>query len=105
MRNARLTGERFEPREGFEPHPFARARNARILYSERVARWEVEKGAQALTSGKAVREARVGSDWLVSEIFFHRGEAVVLEPEDLRGLVAERARALAVELATPAARA
>jgi proteasome accessory factor C len=105
MRNARLTGEHFEPREGFEPHPFARARNARILYSERVARWEVEKGAQALASGKAVREARVGSDWLVSEIFFHRGEAVVLEPEDLRRLVAERARTLAAGLATPAARA
>src|SRR5438477_2113907 len=64
VRNARVTGERFEPREGFEPHPFARARNARILYSERVARWEVEKGARALASGKAIREARVGSDWL-----------------------------------------
>ena len=79
---------------------------ASALYSERVARWELEKGARELVSGEAIGESRVGSpDWLVSEIFSYRGEAVVLEPEDLRALVAARARELAAALATPAARA
>ena len=77
----------------------------RILYSEKIARWMIEKGARPLVSGKALREGRFGREGLISEIFFHRGEAVVLEPEDLRALVAERARELAAELARPAARA
>jgi proteasome accessory factor C len=106
IRNARLTGGRFEPREGFEPHEFAGARKARIWFSPAIARWELEKGARPLVDGAALSESRVGSaDWLVSEIFSYRGEAVVLEPDDLRTLVAARARDLAAALATPAARA
>jgi proteasome accessory factor C len=106
IRNARTTAERFEPREGFDPHEFAGARRARIWFSPAIARWELEKGARPLVDGAAVADSRVGSaDWLVSEIFSYRGDAVVLEPEDLRRLVAERARELAAELATPAARA
>jgi predicted DNA-binding transcriptional regulator YafY len=105
MRNARLTSERFEPRPDFDPNLFARARRVRILYTKKVARWEIEKRALPLADGRALREDRFGVEGLVSEIFFHRGEAVVLEPEDLRTLVAERARELAAALATPAARA
>jgi predicted DNA-binding transcriptional regulator YafY len=42
----------------------------------------------------------VGSaDWLVGEILSHGGEAVVLEPPDLRQEVADRAKALAGALA------
>jgi predicted DNA-binding transcriptional regulator YafY len=41
----------------------------------------------------------VGSpEWLVGETLFYRGEAIVLEPEDLRKRIAERARELVREL-------
>jgi proteasome accessory factor BC len=97
MRNAKLHDERFEPRPGFDPHEFSRARVVRILYSPEVARWEVEKGgAQLRRGGSALADLRVGSlDWLFGEILAYRGEAVVLEPEDVRAAVAERARELA----------
>jgi predicted DNA-binding transcriptional regulator YafY len=41
----------------------------------------------------------VGSaEWLVGEILSYRGEAIVLEPDDLRRSMGVRARALASEL-------
>jgi proteasome accessory factor C len=100
MRSAGLTDERFEAREGFEPSRLRDARAARIWYSPQVARWRVERGgAEALVDGAAVGEAPVGStDWLVGEIFSYRGEAIVVEPADLRRQIAERARELAAEL-------
>ena len=95
MRNAKLRRPHFQPRAGFDPHEFSRARIVRIWYSPEVARWEVEKGARLLRDGAAVAELRVGStDWLVGEVLAHRGEAVVLEPQDLRAAVAERAAEL-----------
>jgi proteasome accessory factor C len=95
MRAARPAGETFEPREGFEPVRLRDARVARILYSKQVARWEVERGAQELVDGTALMEEKVGSpEWLVSEILRFLGEAVVVEPEDLRKLVASRAKTL-----------
>jgi proteasome accessory factor C len=95
MRNAKLTRRTFQPRPGFDPHEFSQARLVRIWYSPEVARWEVEKGARLLRDGSAVAELRVGStDWLVGEILAHRGQAVVLEPEELRAVVAKRARQL-----------
>jgi proteasome accessory factor C len=101
MRSASLTDERFEAREGFEPSRLRDARAARIWYSPQVARWRVERGgAQPLEDGAAVGEAPVGStDWLVGEIFSYRGEAIVVEPADLRRQIAERARELAADLA------
>jgi proteasome accessory factor BC len=99
MREARLTHERFEPREAFEPRGLRDARTARIWYSPEVARWEVERGAARLEDGAAVREMRVGTpEWLEQEILSFRGEAVVLEPEDLRKRIAARAGALVDEL-------
>jgi proteasome accessory factor BC len=96
MRNAKLRDKRFEPRPGFDPHEFSTARVVRILYSPDVARWEAEKGAQLRRDRSAVAELRVGSvDWLVGEILAYRGEAVVLEPEEVRAAVAARARELA----------
>jgi proteasome accessory factor C len=99
MRSATRTSERFEPREGFELHHLSDARVARILYDKSVARWELERGAQALKDGRAVAEQKVGSpEWLVGEILRFRGAASVLEPPDLRRSVARRARELLTEL-------
>ncbi len=63
------------------------------------ARWEVEKGAHPLADDSAVAEKPVGSEeWLVGEILSYRGEAVVLEPAELRRAVAQRAKDLQREL-------
>jgi predicted DNA-binding transcriptional regulator YafY len=99
MRSARLQRAHFEPREGFDPHEFRDARPARIWYSRQIARWEVEKGASPLADGSAVAEKPVGSpEWLVGEILSFRGEAVVLDPPELRQAVAKRAQELQREL-------
>ena len=99
MRSAKLTREKFEPREGFEPTRLRGAATARVLYSKEIARYEIERGARRLADGGAVRDIPVGSDeWLVSDILSKRGEAVVLEPVELRARVAARARELAKEL-------
>jgi proteasome accessory factor BC len=106
MRSARLQRQRFEPREGFDPHEFRDARAARIWYSPDVARWELEKGARRLADGSAVAERPVGSrEWLVGEILSYRGEAVVLEPAELRSELAARARELQRELGLSRVRA
>ena len=109
MRKARMTRDTFEPRAGFEPNRLRDARHARIWYSPELARWEIERNPErmhALKDGAAVSEAPVGSlEWLIGEIFSHRGEAVVLEPQDLRKAIAERARELARELGVSRLRA
>jgi proteasome accessory factor C len=99
MRSARLQRGHFEQREGFDPHEFRDARTARIWYSELIARWEFEKGARRLKDGSAAAERPVGSpEWLVGEILSYRGEAVVLEPPELRKEIAARAQAVQKEL-------
>ena len=99
MRNAKLTREKFERRAGFEPQALSDAQTARIWYSPAIARFKIERGATALRDGSAVQEVRFGSEeWLLSEILADRGEAVVLEPEELRPLIAKRAKELANEL-------
>ena len=99
MRSAKLLKDTFEPRAGFEASGLRGARTARIWYSPTIARWQVEKGARPLADGAALDERAVGSpEWLVGEVFAHRGEAVVLEPEDLRRRIATRAAELAREL-------
>jgi proteasome accessory factor BC len=102
MRSADGQKESFEPREGFEPTRLRDARRARIWYSPEIARWQVERDPERvrpLEDGAALGEAPVGSpEWLVGEVFSFRGEAVVLEPSDLRPRIAERARELAREL-------
>jgi proteasome accessory factor BC len=99
MHSARLTDEPFEPREGFEPSRLGDARTAKVLYTKAVARWAVERGARPLKNGTALAEMPVGSaEWLVGEILAYRGDAVVLEPDDLRAQIGTRARELAGEL-------
>ena len=99
MRSATTSKERFEPRADFAPLALRGARTARIWYSPVISRWQIEKGARPLTDGAALDERAVGSpEWLVGEVFAHRGEAVVLEPADLRRRIASRASTLAREL-------
>ena len=99
MRSAKLLREKFEPRDGFEPTRLRGARTARVLYTPEIARYEIERGARKLVGGGAIREIPVGSDeWLESEILSKRGEAIVLEPAELRTRIAARARELAKEL-------
>jgi len=106
MRSAKLTKEKFDAREDFEPVRLRNARRALVLYTPAIARYEVERGARRLTDKSALREIPVGSDeWLESEILSKRGEAIVLEPADLRTRIAERARSLAKELGVERLRA
>ena len=86
-RTARLLRREFLPREGFDRSELRHSTTARVWYSPEVARWEVEKGALPLTDGAALSERAVGSpDWLVGEVLSFRGEAVVLDPPELRSL-------------------
>jgi proteasome accessory factor C len=103
-RTAKLLRRSFLPREGFDRSELRQATTARVWYSPAVARWEVEKGARPLVDGAALAERSVGSaDWLVGEVLSFRGEAVVIEPPELRELVATRARELERELRAGAA--
>jgi predicted DNA-binding transcriptional regulator YafY len=99
MRSAKLLREKFEPREDFVLTRLRGARVARVLYTPEIARYETERGAQPLVGGYALREIPVGSDeWLESDILSKRGEALVLEPAELRSRIAARARDLAKQL-------
>ena len=99
MRSAQMTDETFEPREGFDPHFLEVTRPVQVRYAKSVARYRIERGAVRLTDGSALATLRVGtSDWLIGEILSARGEAVLLEPEDLRQRVARRAKELVKEL-------
>jgi predicted DNA-binding transcriptional regulator YafY len=106
MRKATVMDKSFTPRDDFEPNRLRGATTARIWYSPAVARWEIEKGARPLVDGSAIADKSVGSaDWLVGEVVSYRGEAVVLEPADLRARVAHRARELGSELRPSKAKA
>ena len=106
MRRAKVLRKSFTPREGFDPSELHSATTARIWYSPNVARWEIEKGARPLVDGAAIADKSVGSaDWLVGEVVSYRGDAIVLEPQELRALVAHRARELAQELRPARAKA
>jgi proteasome accessory factor BC len=99
MRKAKLLRRGFLLREGFDRSELHHATTARIWYSPVVARWQVEKGARPLVDGAALAERAVGSaDWVVGEVLSFGGEGVVLEPPELRALVATRARELEREL-------
>jgi proteasome accessory factor BC len=99
MRSARLTKDRFEPRDGFDPSYLRNPRVARLLHSPAVARWKLERGARPLTDGSAIADVPYKTEeWLLSEVLADRGETVVLEPQRLRDVVAKRARRLQREL-------
>ena len=99
MRNAKLTRERFEPRAEFGPHELNAVGTAHVWYSPAIARFKIERGATPLRDGSGVEDVRYGSEeWLVSEILSDRGDAIVLEPPELRPAISDRAKALLGEL-------
>jgi predicted DNA-binding transcriptional regulator YafY len=99
MRSAEPTGERFEPRQDFDPSYLRDPRVARLLYAKPIARWKIERGARPLADGSALADVPYATEeWLLTEVLADRGEAVVLEPEALRTTIAKRARELAREL-------
>jgi proteasome accessory factor C len=99
MRSARLTDERFEPRDGFDPSYLRNPRVTRLLHSPIVARWKLERGARPLTDGSAIADVPYKTEeWLLSEVFADAGETVVLAPQRLRDVIAKRARRLQREL-------
>jgi proteasome accessory factor C len=98
MRSARLTSERFVPREGFDPSYLQNPRVARLLHLPGIARWKLERGAHPLTDGSALADVPYKTEeWLLSEVLADRGETVVLSPAPVRELVARRARRLQQE--------
>ncbi len=104
MRSARMLEESFEPRPGFDARQDRRS--ARLWFSREGARWRIERGATPLADGAALEELRFGSvDWLVGEVLSFRGEAVLIEPDDLRPRIAARARELQAGVAPPRSRA
>jgi predicted DNA-binding transcriptional regulator YafY len=71
----------------------------RVRYAKPIARYRIERGATPLTDGAAIVTLWIGArDWLTGEILADRGEAVVVEPEDLRPAIAKRAAQLLREL-------
>ncbi len=99
MRAARMTDERFEPRDGFDPSYLRNPRVARLLHSPAIARWKLERGARSLTDRSAIADVPYKTEeWLLSEVLADVGETVVLGPQRLRDVVAKRARRLQREL-------
>jgi proteasome accessory factor C len=110
MRSARLTKTEFAPREGFDPNYLTEPHLARLWHSPAIARWKVERGARLLTDKAAVSDLPFKTEeWLLSEVLADAGETIVLEPANVRAVVAARARQLERELRPagrrPAARA
>ncbi len=108
MRSARPTGEAFELRESFDPELLSDAHVARVLYSRELARWalEADRRSRVLADGTVLGQLKAGStEWLIGEILHYRGEAELLEPPELRRLIAQRTRALAQELGVSRLRA
>jgi predicted DNA-binding transcriptional regulator YafY len=99
MRSARVTDERFESRDGFDPSYLRNPRVARLLHSPTIARWKLERGARALTDGSAIADVPYKTEeWILSEVLADRGETTVLEPQRLRDAVAKRVRRLQRDL-------
>ena len=86
-------------RAGFEPQRFAghADRPHLVLARGRPLGGRAGRHAARRRLGGA-RDAGRRADWLIGEILSFRGEAVVLEPTDLRKRVATRAKELAREL-------
>ena len=103
MRSVALLDETFEPQAGLEPDPLQGT--ALVLFDKSEAARRIERGARPISGGKALEHLAYGErDWLVGEILSFRGTAVVLEPADVRELVAARARDLATALTRAGAR-
>ena len=100
MKEARMTDEEFEPREGIDESlaeqewlahgEVASAGVARVWVAPERARWlrEERTVVEELSDGAVVVEVPYGStDWLVREILKGAGDLVALEPDDAREAV------------------
>jgi proteasome accessory factor C len=100
MKEARMTDEEFEPREGIDERlaeqewlahgEVASAGVARVWVAPERARWlrEERTVVEELEDGAVVVELPYGStDWLVREILKGAGDLVALEPDDAREAV------------------
>ena len=107
MRSARLQREEFEPPRGLPAGPAeqCRGRGQHLVLEEDRALEGRGGCARHSADGAAQANRAVGSEeWLVGEILGDRGEAVLLEPENLRKQVARRAKALLAGAAPQPAR-
>ena len=95
-RKAKLLDAGVRAARGLRSVRAARRRRPRASGTRRPSRAGRSRRARVpLVDGAALSERPVGSaDWLVGEVLSFRGEAVVLEPPELRALVATRAREL-----------
>lgn len=94
-------GSRFEAPEAFDPGEYLEGgavyraeeeMEAVVRYSPRVARWIEERGIgeEGPGGGVVVRHRVADPRWLVRHVLGYGTEAEVLEPEELRELVADR---------------
>ncbi|MEA2441865.1 MAG: proteasome accessory factor [Thermoleophilaceae bacterium] len=106
IKQVRLLDETFEPRPGIEPDvrgwpktgEVEASRAARVWISPERARWarEDRRVMEELKDGSVIVDLHyAGETWLAREILKEAGDAVVLEPEDVRRAVLEAAEALA----------
>ena len=104
IKRAELCEERFEPRAEVDPAAsidgwlrtgeVEASRRARVWISPERARWEREERAVVaeLADGAVIVELGFkGVDWLVREVVKEAGDAVVLEPPEVREAVHEAA--------------
>src|SRR3954449_681105 len=106
IKQVRVLPEKFEPRPGIEPDVHGwpttgeveESRAARVWISPERARWAKEdrRVVEELRDGSVIVDLHyAGENWLSREILKEAGDAVVLEPEDVRRAVLEAAEALA----------
>ncbi|MHB9053933.1 MAG: WYL domain-containing protein [Thermoleophilia bacterium] len=107
VKSARLLGDTFAPREiDLDPYrqdprfPSGKAAPGRasVVFSPAVARWvhENHPESQPLEGGSLLSEIPwFDEEWIVDEVLGYRGEAIVIEPEELRLRIADTADALA----------
>ena len=106
IKEARITGESFEPRPELKPDvpewtrtdEVPESQPCRVWFAPERARWarEDKRVIQELKDGAVIVEIQfAGHDWLARAILEEAGDAAVLEPEDARAAVLEAAEALA----------
>ncbi len=107
MRSATLTKEKFEPREGFDPVAPARTRAACACSTTRRSRATRSSAAPSgsRTGARCARCRSGATSGSRARSCRSAGDAIVLEPAELRARIAARARELAKELGVERLRA
>ncbi len=107
IKSAAPSGEHFDPRPDIDPvadvdgwprtGEVPASRRARVWFSPERARWAREERTvkQELEDGAVIVElAFAGVEWLVREVLKEAGDAIVLEPSDVRETVRSAAEAI-----------